>query len=60
MRAVGRVSVETLNKIETPPWRGPAETLVPLKSRVLLTDFALFFPRNVSQCLTNKIKMRVF
>lgn len=60
MRAVGRVSMETLNKIENTLWRGSAETLVPLKSRVLLIDFALFFPRVVSQCLTNKIKMRVF
>ena len=45
MQAAGRVSMETLNKIKNTPWRGPAETLVPLKFRGLLTDFALFFPK---------------
>lgn len=41
--AVGRVSMETLNKTENNPRGGPAETTVPLKFRALLTDFALFF-----------------
>lgn len=59
-RLWGVVSMETLNKIENPPRKGPAETLVPLKSMVFLTQFARFFPTAVSQCLTNKIKTRVF
>lgn len=61
MEAVGTVSMEMLNKTENTPRGGPAEPMVPLKFRALLTHFALFFfPRTVSQCLTNKIKMRVF
>lgn len=36
------VSMQTLHRNEDTPWRGPAETLDPMKSRVLLTDFALF------------------
>lgn len=43
MQAVARVSMETHKEIENTPWRGPAETLVPLKSKVLLTDSAFFF-----------------
>jgi len=43
MQAVGRASTETLHKTGKIPWTGPGETLVPLNSRVLLTDFALFF-----------------
>lgn len=42
MQAVRRISMETLNKIENTPVKSPAETVVPLKSRVLLTDFVLF------------------
>lgn len=34
--------METLHKTEDTPWRGPAETLGPGISRVLLTDFGLF------------------
>lgn len=60
MQAVARVSMETHKEIENTPWRGPAETLVPLKSKVLLTDSVFLFLGAVSQCLTNKIKMRVF
>lgn len=66
MQAVARVSMGRLRETECRSWRGPAqtpETPVPLKPEVFTDRFCCFFLsslRAISQCLRNKIKIRVF
>lgn len=62
-QAVARVSMGRLRETESRSWGGPAKTLVPLKPEVFTDRFCCFFLsslRAISQCLTNKIKIKVF